>query len=321
MPQENYHQDTHRAEVDEIIGSAPKAIVRRGTTVIALLVLLLLLGAWLISYPDMVPVPVTLFSSDPPVKVIAPGSGRITEIFVKDSELIQAHAIIGVIENTANTDDMLYLKQQVEVLDSTNNIHQTIAGKKLQVGELQEDYKKLLQLAEQNQTVLQHATVVTQDIHNLIIEIKRQIALWDTRYVIHAPVSGRMMLIKAGQTAPYVSSGEALGMVIPAVFKEEDIWAQLPVTKAGKVKPGQKVLIKLQEYPFMEYGLLQGKIEKITSIPIDSNYFMKITLDHGLRTTRNKLIPQRPGLIGIASIVVSDKNILQRIFESTKRSR
>ncbi len=48
----------------------------------------------------------------------------------------------------------------------------------------------------------------------------------------------------------------------------------LPAEGAGKVEPGQKVNIRLDNYPYMEYGMLEGVISHISEIP-DEEFTMQ----------------------------------------------
>lgn len=96
--------------------------------------------------------------------------------------------------------------------------------------------------------------------------------------------------------------------------QQYSIVARVPVSGARKVRPGQRVLIRLQEYPYEEFGTLRGHVEKIADFALDSVYIVQIILDKGLQTTRNQVIEKRPVLTGTADIVTSEKNIIHRIF-------
>jgi len=44
--------------------------------------------------------------------------------------------------------------------------------------------------------------------------------------------------------------------------------ADIPSTGIGKVKSGQTVNIKLDNYPYMEFGMIKAKIKNISLVPI-----------------------------------------------------
>lgn len=134
-------------EVQDIIGRTPSWVVQKGTIVIAILVLLLIVGARFIRYPDIISAPVKISSANPPVKIIARASGRITELYAKDGNWVDENKIIAVINNPANTNDMLYLKALAESLDTTLDVKNTLVQialpKNIQAGEIQSDYAAL----------------------------------------------------------------------------------------------------------------------------------------------------------------------------------
>jgi hypothetical protein len=93
-----------------------------------------------------------------------------------------------------------------------------------------------------------------------------------------------------------------------------EIRIQLPLNKAGKVKVGQTVYIKLNEFPFEEFGKIQAKVIGISNVFLDSSYSVELKLINGLKTTRNKLIEFRPQITGEAEIVTNNMTILQRML-------
>ncbi len=49
----------------------------------------------------------------------------------------------------------------------------------------------------------------------------------------------------------------------------------LPVRGAGKVKVGQHVNIRLANYPYLEFGQLEGVITNISSVPSGGFYYVQ----------------------------------------------
>jgi HlyD family secretion protein len=97
----------------------------------------------------------------------------------------------------------------------------------------------------------------------------------------------------------------------------------IPQSNFGKVKTGQKVLLKFQAYPDAEFGSVTGKIDFISSIPSDSGYLAKVSLPYGLITNYKKQIQFREGLIANGQIITENMRLLQRfyynIFNQMKR--
>ena len=96
-------------EVQEIMGTPPGWIIRRGITIILMVLLVLLAGSWFYKYPDIIVARVTVLSENPPVSVVARSNGKLVNIFVTDKQKVEAGQLLGVIENPANYEDVYHL--------------------------------------------------------------------------------------------------------------------------------------------------------------------------------------------------------------------
>ena len=424
MPVTETNYAANHEEVQDIIGRPPSWIVGSGSTVIACLVLLVFAGAWMIHYPDVVTASITLSSSNPPVSLVAQTSGRITQISINDGDSVKRDQVIAVIDNPANTRDMLMLDSIIQSLDTAldlgRSIIRTTLAKNLQLGEVQSQYADLFQAVSNYQFVFRNSyytdkqsIIQNQKVHNNkidtfiqekekmlndqlklegwkdsvneilvrekvispseykeiqknhlsqhiattdnsasllqnqvqldeyrkgisdlvqqskterknalasirdgILKIRGQLASWKKQYVFRAPIAGKATFFNVWKANQYVSSGEQVFMIVPAQ-QQYEIRAQLPVYKAGKIKAGQRALIKLSEYPFEEFGMLQAKVVSLTSVALDSTYIVHLDLANGLHTTRNRVLEGRPVINGTVDFITSDRNIVQRLLQGT----
>lgn len=308
MANEINFKDTHSGEIQEIIGKAPSWPIKKGSFIICVLIVVLFVSARFIKYPEIVSTSVILISIDPTVKVLAKISGQISEIKVKEGTIVTKNENIATIGSIKVKNDILHLKKIISDLNKMQNIQNDFSRitvpDDLEVDEVQSDYeqlKKHISLRKESRFI------------SLVDRIKQKIDLWESRHLLFAPVNGKIYSFDLWKTEGYVTAGKPVFIVVPKI-KKYDAWLQLPVSKAGKVKVGQKVLIKLQEYPFQEYGVIHAQVESISDVAISNTYATKLKLDSSY-TVRNKLISQHPKMIGIADIVTNDKNILERLFE------
>lgn len=318
MPEEINIAEVHSEEIQDIVGRAPTWIVRWGNIVVACLVFLILLGAWFIHYPDAISAPVTISASTPPIKIISLSNGHILKLYAKDGEQVKVNQIIAVIDNPANTKDMIYLKGIVEkidtALDTQKAIKESNFAKKLQLGENQPDYAILFQAISKLKNTTEKNNMLST-VQSAAKKIKNQIAAWENRYVLRSPLNGKLTFLKSWNTNRYVNIGEIMFIIMPPNIQQLEIKAQLPIYKYGKIKIGQKVLIKLNQYPYEEFGMLKARVEKLANVTLDSTYTVQLKLENGLLTTRNHVITVSPEITGTADIITNDKNIIQRIFE------
>jgi len=99
--------------------------------------------------------------------------------------------------------------------------------------------------------------------------------------------------------------------------------ALLPIARSGKVKEGQKVNIRLQNFPENEYGILRGTVQHVSLVPVQTGetayYSVEITLTNGLITTYKKELPYLSDMQGQADIITEDLSLLGRFILPIKK--
>ncbi|WP_447768128.1 HlyD family secretion protein [Sphingobacterium faecium] len=140
---------------------------------------------------------------------------------------------------------------------------------------------------------------------------------WKKQYVISSPSKGTLIYGDFLQENQLIKMGEELFYVNA---NKEDYYGEIliPQSKSSKVKVGQEVLIKVQSYPYQEYGYLRGSIDYISDIPIrDSVFFSKVILN---RNEKDSVIKLKPGILADADIITEDQSIIKRIWLNLTKS-
>jgi multidrug efflux pump subunit AcrA (membrane-fusion protein) len=159
-----------RQEILQFIGRPPSVFQRFGITVIALLVVVLMALSYLIKYPDVVTAKVVLTTENPPIRVMAKTGGRVSEILIKNNEIVSQGQVLCVMENTGNWRDVLKLEKLL-----TNNL--TIQPNSyFQLGSLQNSYSTFTQNLKDYQYFLERNGVL-QKIEHLTQQIESLRAL------------------------------------------------------------------------------------------------------------------------------------------------
>lgn len=89
---------------------------------------------------------------------------------------------------------------------------------------------------------------------------------------------------------------------------------QLKMNGAGKVKVGQQVNLKFVNYPYLEFGVVKGRVSKIAGVPVSDYYPVEVNLPGGLVTTFGKKLEFEQELKGTAEIVTEDQRLVNRIL-------
>jgi multidrug efflux pump subunit AcrA (membrane-fusion protein) len=139
---------------------------------------------------------------------------------------------------------------------------------------------------------------------------------WKSKYVLTASQAGKLSFAGIVQENQVLTLGQEVFYINPgneAFFGEMSI----PQNSMGKVKEGQKVLIKLKSYPFEEYGMMTGRIKYVADVPYKDSIFIS-RVDFKLTKTSDlkKPIHLKQGMTADAEIITQDATILQRITRS-----
>jgi multidrug resistance efflux pump len=139
---------------------------------------------------------------------------------------------------------------------------------------------------------------------------------WKQTYLLTAPIEGRVSLNNTFFSAKqFVKQGDLLLTIVPSSKDKIVGRVMLPVAGSGKVKPLQRVLIRLDNYPYYEFGTLEGKVESKSLVPKDDLYAIRISMPDSLVSSYNKPIQFQQQLQGSAQIITENKRFLERIWD------
>lgn len=106
---------------------------------------------------------------------------------------------------------------------------------------------------------------------------------------------------------------KAFGLPTPIIGK-----INLPVKYFGKVAVGQKVNIKLEDFPSNEYGFIKARIKNISTTPKNGIYLVEVQLPQDLMTNFNIPIKFNQEMVGSAEIITENLRLIQRFIKPVK---
>jgi HlyD family secretion protein len=137
-------------------------------------------------------------------------------------------------------------------------------------------------------------------------------------YVLISPIAGNITFTKFWAKNQNVGGGETVFTIVPIEEPELIGKANMPIARSGKVRQGQKVNIRFENFPDAEFGMVRGIVKNISLIPtqVDNAYFytVEIVFPQELSTTYGKTLPFLPNMKGRADIVTDDITVLQRFI-------
>ncbi len=186
--------------------------------------------------------------------------------------------------------------------------NQILTNKNLQIGKIR-DIEELKHLISSQTLIFQQIIQTFESVINL----------WKNKFIISSPIKGKISFIFPIQENQFVQEGKIFGYVNP-LDSRYYVQVTLPQYNFGKLLVGQRVQLRLDAYPYQEFGFIEGKLNYISNVPSDSGFLGRIYLTNGLVTNSNAHLQFKNGLTSQALIITKDTRLLSRLFYTLTKS-
>ncbi|WP_299115449.1 HlyD family efflux transporter periplasmic adaptor subunit [uncultured Winogradskyella sp.] len=150
-------------------------------------------------------------------------------------------------------------------------------------------------------------------------QLKRALKDWEMKYMISSDIDGKVAFSKLWSKNQAVNQGELLFTIIPEKNSSYIAKLKTPAQNSGKIKVGQTVNIKLENYPDNEFGTVKGNIETISLLTDEDGFYnITVALPGKLITSYNKEIIFKHEMRGSAEIITEDLRLIERFFYQLK---
>ena len=150
-------------------------------------------------------------------------------------------------------------------------------------------------------------------------QLKKIIKDWELAYVLKSSIEGQVSFLQIWTESQTIIAGDNVFSIIPAIEKGYIGKVKAPAQNSGKIKIGQRVNIRLANFPDREFGILKGKVKNISLVPDkEGNLLLDVSLPENLETNFKKKIPFQQEMKGSAEIVTEDLRLLERILYQFK---
>jgi len=225
--------------------------------------------------------------------------------YARDSALF-AQGVIPQSEIEQSRLKRLASEQQYESLKSSiTNMRLTLLQSEQMIFELSQD---------QNDRRLQYENTLTGSFDNLV----SQMAQWEQTNLIISPITGKAVFTQYWQEHQNVMAGDLVLTIVPQEKAGVSGKLYIPLQGAGKVKTGQQVNIKLDNFPYMEFGMVEAKITHISAVPAEMGgtriLIADVDFPKGLVTNYNISVESGEEMNGTADIITEDISLFARFF-------
>jgi multidrug resistance efflux pump len=209
--------------------------------------------------------------------------------------------------------DFLTAKQEEQ------SLRKEISTGKMQIAENQNQLIRLnVERKEKERTLQMDLLTAYQDLSD-------NIKAWEQKYVFKTPFDGKVEFLKFLTENQFVQAGEEVFGLVP---QETGVFGQvlLPSLGAGKVKTGSRVTVKLDNFPYMEYGSVDGVVSSISLLSqpqkseqnVVETYLIIVDLPDGLTTNYGEILDFQHEIGGTADIIIKERRLIERLFDNLK---
>ena len=155
-----------------------------------------------------------------------------------------------------------------------------------------------------------------------------------TQYTVKAPVDGTIFEFPIQNAEATVESGDTIASIAQIEnFTESDLVlrAKMPSSETAFLKVGLPAKVKLDAYPFQDYGIVEGRVSWISpdskvanegSSPqtAEANFFeIEIEIDRAYLDSKKEQIAVTPGQTAVAEVVIRQRRSIDYFLEPFKK--
>ncbi|MGL5877183.1 MAG: HlyD family efflux transporter periplasmic adaptor subunit, partial [Xenococcaceae cyanobacterium] len=214
---------------------------------------------------------------------------------------------------------------------------------KLRLSEEQGNYNSLLQTNHlallQNQEKLKDTEAKIATLNGEIAQTASQMKSSQfelKQYSIKAPVTGTIFQFPIQNAGTTVQAGDTVAAIAKGVKQDASksslvLRAKMPSSQTAFLKTGLPAKIKLDAYPFQDYGIVEGRVSWISpdskvadqqqSTQQAEFFELEIILNQASINTAGKPIPINPGQTASAEIVIRQRRLIDFFLEPFQKLR
>lgn len=203
-------------------------------------------------------------------------------------------------------------------------------NKRLETQRAREDFEKeilnnrlkLTELAREVQEIgygyTEKKRLCLDAVERSLFNLENSLRHWQQNYLVSAPADGKLVFLKSLAENQYLKAADTLFALMPV---DETFMAtvEIPVRGMGKARVGQKVILKLHDYPYQEFGMLEGTVVSLEPSLSIHTYRVVVSLPNGLTSTYHRKFRFRSEMAGTAQIVTTDLRLLEHAFYGLRK--
>ncbi len=224
-------------------------------------------------------------------------------------------------EKAFDRDSVLFIKQAISESEYEKARQTLLIKKAVYIGfdaSLKNTESSILQMQQNSvELQMQHEKELAQfrlDLDETKQNMENLMHQWKEKYLVTSPIAGKITYTSVWSENQEVKAGELIGTVIPQGDLTIIAKAIIPTAGFGKVNVGQRVNIKLAGFPYMQFGMLKGRIRSVSLVPEAKGYVAEIELEEGMTSSYRENLKFIQQMDGTAEIVTKNLRLIYRFI-------
>ncbi len=241
----------------------------------------------------------------------------------KREELLLAKQSLNILEANFQRHQKLLVKGVISQLDM-ERVENEFLNEKRQYHFQEQQLNQIIldkNSIEKNQQLVKNSDFKSVSIQEAELiqtrqDLLNEISEWEESFLLKSPIEGRLSYNDVWGQFQNVKSGEVVFTVVPNNRQNLIGKCIIPIKNSGKIREDQKVLLKLENFPYREWGTVKASVGSISQVPRTgekSGYVVYLNIED-LNTSYGKKLEFNQELLGTAEIILEEVTVLERLF-------
>lgn len=262
--------------------------------------------------------------------------GAISQEYIFQAEQalrqIQQQITQSQLQEVSNANEQIYQGAQASrelearTTQSQGELQSTLTEAKRLQAEFSQKQAERASIELEAEQKLQQLRIEITQIQAKIAETKNLLVSAQSKLkykFLKAPVDGVVLSLNLKQTGEVIEAGKLVAEIapngVPLVLS-----AVLPNKEVGFVKIGMPVQIKLDAFPYQDYGVLPGKVTQISpdaksDKDLGEIYQVEIALERNYVTANQQRIQLKAGQTATADIIIRQRRIIEVLLDPIRK--
>lgn len=307
-------------EIRNVLQRPPHILVRFGTCIICLILLLTILFCYFFKYPESISYNVYIFSERITIALSASKNGQIQLTEKAFQRNTRQGDVLAIYKNTSSLEDLnnlsSYLNQFI-ITDSSIYIPKK-TDKSFEIGEVEQSYVNLSNaIKDYNNSIKTTSSALFRQrshLYQSYQHLLKEIEKWKQEYLVYSPIDGIILKRMIDVNNQNVHKNDSL-LVISNYSLNPTGRIYLNDSLDKRIKVGQDVNITFKDIEGKQ-TISKGKIKEIFKEKYNTTIILDIYLNKKEENYKTKYSQEE--FSGVAEIVLPERSLFERLKSFVK---